>query len=105
MMEIPYYVPGRLDGGTWTPVTPYDLKEDKAPQNFDRIRTYQQRYKDLMANMAPKSNSAAAKREHVGGRSGGSWHHISEVLGHGGNRVVFVNGAKPPGYKRGLAER
>ena len=26
------------------------------------------------------------------GRIGGSWRHIKEVLGHGGSRVVFVDG-------------
>jgi len=26
------------------------------------------------------------------GRIGGSWRHIKEVLGHGGSRVVYVDG-------------
>lgn len=57
----------------------------------NRTDEFYNRYQRLSHNVAYRYPNPGAPREREG-RIGGSWRHIKEVLGHGGSRVVFVDG-------------
>merc|ERR1711893_319887 len=52
---------------------------------------YYSRYMQLSQNVAYRYPDPGPPRQREGA-IGGSWRHIKEVLGHGGSRVVFVDG-------------
>merc|ERR1712227_925530 len=56
-----------------------------------RSDEFYKRYNQLSAKVAYQYPDPGTPRERQG-RIGGSWRHIKEVLGHGGSRVVFVDG-------------
>lgn len=56
-----------------------------------RSDEFYRRYNQLSAKVAYQYPDPGVPRERQG-RIGGSWRHIKEVLGHGGTRVVFVDG-------------
>ncbi|KAL8584817.1 hypothetical protein ACOMHN_037522 [Nucella lapillus] len=63
-----------------------DLPRPRGPEDY-----YKRAYDDLTQKIAYRWPNPGTPRNHVG-RSGGTWRHIKEVLGHGGSRFVFVDG-------------
>ncbi|XP_052064773.1 uncharacterized protein LOC127704680 isoform X1 [Mytilus californianus] len=63
----------------------------KNAQRDDHDVLYNKTYADLTSKIAYRHPNPGVPRQRQG-RIGGSWRHIKEVLGHGGSRVVYVDG-------------
>ena len=63
----------------------------KNVQNDEHDVLYNKTYADLTSKIAYRHPNPGVPRQRQG-RIGGSWRHIKEVLGHGGSRVVYVDG-------------
>ncbi|XP_076114776.1 uncharacterized protein LOC143082808 isoform X1 [Mytilus galloprovincialis] len=63
----------------------------KNAQKDEHDVLYNKTYADLTSKIAYRHPNPGVPRQRQG-RIGGSWRHIKEVLGHGGSRVVYVDG-------------
>ncbi|ESO97614.1 hypothetical protein LOTGIDRAFT_228247 [Lottia gigantea] len=78
-------VPVTMSDSNWMQKT---MLTEQNPTFDDK---YSRAYTDLSKQIAYRHPNPGKARERQG-RIGGSWRHIKEVLGHGGSRVVFVDG-------------
>lgn len=85
-------IPLTLSDGHWheakqSGVLPGIHKKDGDELN----QKFKRSYTDLTSKIAYRYPNPGLPRLRQG-RIGGSWRHIKEVLGHGGSRVVYVDG-------------
>jgi len=79
--------------GPGLPVTMSDsnFQEILKSQSKEHDMQFQKSYNKLTSKIAYRYPNPGMPRQRQG-RIGGSWRHIKEVLGHGGSRVVYVDG-------------
>ncbi|KAK3101127.1 hypothetical protein FSP39_001148 [Pinctada imbricata] len=63
----------------------------KQTEKLDHDLQFKKSYNNLTSKIAYRYPNPGKPRQRQG-RIGGSWRHIKEVLGHGGSRVVYVDG-------------
>ncbi|KAL3842349.1 hypothetical protein ACJMK2_020375 [Sinanodonta woodiana] len=82
-------VPLTMSDGNWHQI---DYITDAQRKSADEYNNkFKAAYADLTSKIAYRYPNPGLPRIRQG-RIGGSWRHIKEVLGHGGSRVVFVDG-------------
>lgn len=79
-------VPVTLSDGNWN-----NPQQARVSSTIHNDLQFGKAYADLTSQVAYRYPNPGVPRVRQG-RIGGSWRHIKEVLGHGGSRVVYVDG-------------
>ncbi|XP_071099729.1 uncharacterized protein [Haliotis cracherodii] len=83
-------VPQTLTDARWSHLKDMDSERRKNMEQKAQLE-FRRAYSDLTSKIAYIHPNPGLPRTRQG-RIGGTWRHIKEVLGHSGNRTVFVNG-------------
>lgn len=85
-------VPLTMTDGNWQVIKQRpSLPADQKVVEEDFNSKFKRSYSDLTSKIAYRYPNPGLPRLRQG-RIGGSWRHIKEVLGHGGSRVIYVDG-------------
>lgn len=85
-------VPLTMSDGNWQEAKQLaGFPGERKAEGDDYNMKFKRSYTDLTSKIAYRYPNPGLPRLRQG-RIGGSWRHIKEVLGHGGSRVVYVDG-------------